>query len=132
MRRFRSAFLSIALTLSVQLLADGFPLKDGRYAGGPTVEVELTTTQQRLVTQHFEPGMVLKLTKGQKQKLKMAAKLKVSPTKLVLFHAPEMANDCTCFAANWAFDFKPGWVEIPIKYLFSDKEAADRQPDPNG
>ncbi len=132
MNRFRIALISAVFLLSGYLLADGFPLKDGRYAGGPTVEIQLTKAQTVMIAHRFSSGVELRLTKTQRSKLKSQAKLKVAPTTLMLFHAADLAEDCTCFAANWAFDFKPGWVEVPIVYLCSDKEAEGRRPDPNG
>jgi hypothetical protein len=30
------------------------------------------------------------------------------------------------------FDFKLGWIEVPIAYLYSDEDADRHKPDPNG
>jgi len=76
--------------------------------------------------------MSIQLSKSQQIEIKTKATLAVAPTKITVFHALDLAHDCTCFAANLGFDFKPGWIEIPTDYLCSDKEAEGRQPDPNG
>ena len=67
--------------------------------------------------------MDLSLTKAQQAQLRQAAHLKIAPTKVFVGHATDWANDCTCFASNIAIDFKPGFIELPVKYLMSDKEA---------
>ncbi len=123
--------LLLFLSAPLCLYADGFALKDGRYAGGPVVQIKLTKIQNNLVSNNFKSGRVIKLTKLQQTKIKTEAKLNVAPTKLEIYHAEDLANDCTCFVANIGFDFKPGWIEAPMEYLCSDKEAEARQPDPN-
>ena len=117
---------------SFSIHADGFPIRNGRYAGGTVIELKLTTSQSDLITHHFKSGMIIQLTKTQQAYIKSKSKRKISPTKLEIHHAIDMAKNCTCFAANLGFDFKPGWIEIPIEYLCSDEEAKGRQPDPNG
>ena len=131
--KFYQLILALCLLISSSALqADGFPLKNGRYAGGPVIQLKLTRAQTEMAQNHFESGMTIKLTKAQQSKVKAQGKLTVAPTEIMLFHAVDLANDCTCFAANWGFDFKPGWVEIPTEYLCSDEEAEGRRPDPNG
>ncbi|WP_243322284.1 hypothetical protein [Geothrix sp. SG200] len=128
-RRFGQMLLAaLVLLCSPPLLADGFPLKDGRYAGGPVIEMKLTKSQAKSVSNHFEPGMLLKLTRAQQRLLKSKGKMVTPPTELMIFHATDLAQDCTCFAANWAFDFKPGWLEVPLAYLCTDQEAIDQRP----
>jgi hypothetical protein len=124
-------FLVLLLTHSL-VLADGFPVKDGRYAGGAVVLLKLTEVQSEQIRNKFISGMVIQLTKDQQEQIKSEAKLKVPPTKLEIYHAIDLANDCTCFVANVGFDFKPGWIDVPIAYLFSDEDAERHKPDPNG
>ncbi len=124
--------LQLALAISISqastvLIADGFPLKDGRYAGGDVVELELTKSQAELVQHHFKAGMVLKLTKVQRTSLKTKSKTSAVPTVLEIYKASDLAGDCTCFTTNVGLPFKPGWVEVPTEYLCSDKEAAARK-----
>jgi hypothetical protein len=71
--------------------------------------------------------MEIHLTKAQQIQIKASAKVKVAPTKLMIFMVKDLEHDCTCFASNWAFPFKPGWLEIPIVWVCSDKEAEDNR-----
>ena len=129
---FQLVFAVTLLSLPTWLYADGFPIKNGRYAGGAVILVELTTAQANLIQRHFKSGMVIRLSESQQAKIKSEANLKIAPTKLEIYHASDLANDCTCFSANLGFDFKPSWIEVPVCFLCSDKEAEGRQPDPNG
>jgi hypothetical protein len=122
----------LVLIPEMTIIADGFPIKNGRYGGGSVIELKLTNSQSNLINHHFKSGMIIKLTKSQQTYIQLKGNLKIPPTKLEIYHATDLANDCTCFAANLGFDFKPDWIEIPIEYLCSDKEAEGRKPDPNG
>jgi hypothetical protein len=122
---FGRIFLLLTLLAVVPLRADGLEVKDGRYAGGPSVVIKLTPTQARLIQTAFKPGMELTLTKPQQAHLRREASLKLAPTKIYVGHASDWAHDCTCFASNIAIDFKPGYVELPVRYLMSDKEAEE-------
>ncbi len=132
MRLLQMAFATGISLSSAVLLADGFPLKEGRYAGGDAVELELTKPQADQVQRHFKSGMVLKLTKAQRAFLKAKSKMKIAPTRLEVYQATELAGDCTCFAANIALPFRAGWVEVPLVYLCTDKEAAARKAEEGG
>ena len=125
-------FAITILLLPTWLYADGFPIKNGRYAGGAVVLVELTTPQANLIHRQFKSGMVIRLSESQQAKIKLEAKLKIAPTKIEIYHASDLANDCTCFSANLGFDFKPRWIEVTVCFLCSDKEAESQKPDPNG
>lgn len=108
--------------------ADGVRLKDGRYADGPIVELRLTKVQAAQVGNHYQPGMVIQLTRAQQVQIRKRARIPVSPTRLLIYRAKEAENECTCFAFNWAFPFRPGWVEIPSGWLCSDQEFEANQP----
>jgi len=134
MKRFPGSILILLgglLTCAV-LGADGFQVKEGRYADGPTLELKLTPRQAKAVRSHFEPGMKIMLSRRQQAWIQARTNLHPPPTTVLLFHARDAADGCTCFMANWAFDFKEGWIEIPVGFLFTDEEAEDRRPDPNG
>ena len=71
--------------------------------------------------------MTIKLSASQIHTLKAKTKRKISPTKIRIYKAVELAGSCTCALNNFALPFKPGWVEIPIGYLCSDREAKLRE-----
>jgi hypothetical protein len=115
-----------ALLVATILRADGIPFKDGRVSQVPVLELKLTPAQSVLIERHYKSGMKVLLTKSQRAQIRLAAKIKIPPTKMEVFQASEIEHDCTCASANLAFPFKPGWVELPIMLLCSDKEAKDR------
>lgn len=129
-RRFLLAAVLMAPFSS--LFADGFPIKDGRYNGGPTLIIKLTKNQTEMIQTAFKAGMTIQLTENQKIRIVKETNLKISPTKIAVYHASDLTNSCTCFTANIGFDFKPGWLELPVASLCSDEEAEGRKPDPNG
>ncbi len=120
------------LSAPAGVYADGFPIKHGRYAGGPVVDITRTKKQADLIRQKSAHGVVIQLTNSQQGQLRSEAKLSVVPTRLAIYHAADLADTCTCFAANLGFVGKAGQIEVPVEYLCSDEEAERRKPDPNG
>ncbi|WP_243288487.1 hypothetical protein [Geothrix terrae] len=112
------------------LLADGFKFTKGRLADEPVIEIQLTKAQAALVRSQFKPGMKIKLTKRQQFDIRSKAKAKIGPTVLELWKPADLDGDCSCFLWNIGLIFKDGWVELPIHRIVSDKEAEERQPDP--
>jgi hypothetical protein len=117
---------------ALSLLADGFKFTKGRLTEEPIIEIQLTKVQISEVREHFKPGMKIKLTKKQQVSIRSKAKTKVSPTVLEIWKPSDLEGDCSCFLWNIGLLFKDGWVELPIHRIVSDKEAEDRQPDPEG
>ena len=117
---------------AVSLLADGFQFTKGRLADQPIIEIQLTKAQMSEVREHFKAGMKIKLTKKQQNAIRSKAKTKVSPTVLEIWKPSDLEGECSCFLWNIGLLFKDGWVELPIHRIVSDKEAKDRQPDPEG
>ena len=101
--------------------ADGPPMKNGRFSGGPVTVLELTEGQIASLSK----DRTLALTKEQIVLVKNEFGL--SPSHLEVWNTKDGEVDCTCFAWNLAFRFEELRVEVPHRYLVSDKEAIRRQ-----
>jgi hypothetical protein len=105
------------------LAAEGLHFEAGRF-DGPVVELRLTPEQNRLVTCQYRKGMTLRLTPSQRAEIRAKAGLKVAPTRVEVYLRTHLQGECTCFASNYAIPFSPGLLELPVKLLCSDREAA--------
>jgi hypothetical protein len=124
-------FILLLIGSGVSLRADGFKFESGRLKGERVMELQLTAEQAKAVTTQFKPGMVIRLTKGQRAQIKALTKVKEVPTKLELWRPSNLENECSCLLWNIGLIFKPGWLELPISRIVSDQEAVDRLPGPN-
>lgn len=97
--------------------ADGYVMKDGRYASGPVTV--LTLTAEQLLT--AKTKRVVVLIPAQKDLLKREAGL--APTVLSVHSLRIAGKDCTCGEYNIAIWFSPGQIEVPHGYLVSDEDA---------
>jgi hypothetical protein len=126
--RIAKVFLALVLlAIPVTLRSESFHFKNGRFADGKVLEIELTPAQAKQIASHFKPGMIIHLTKAQQSIIRAQAKVKKAPTKIEVYRPEDIANDCTCAAANYGFPFKPGWLELPVDILCSDQEAKARE-----
>jgi len=114
--------LLLAATSLVPLQADGFPVKDCRYAGGPVLELRLTRAQLALHARAKDPGSPILLTRAQRRALLATGKVKEAPTKLWIYRLSDLEGDCSCGAQNLGFVFKPGWIEVPLDITGSDRD----------
>jgi hypothetical protein len=112
--------LLLALAPHLDALADGFRMKDGRYAGGPVTVLELTRDQRVTV----ETKRIVVLTEKQKRILRRDAG--VAPSVLQVYSLRTAGKDCTCFDFNISIWFEPERIEVPHRYLAGDAEAAER------
>jgi hypothetical protein len=104
--------------------SDGMPIdENGRFYGGSTTVIELTTEQiESLSTPEIRWNRI-PLTKKQRDKLKEESGK--SPLLFRFYDTRVGESDCTCEAANRALRFSETKAEIPHEYLVSDKEAAE-------
>jgi len=110
------------------LWADGMPIdKNGRFYGGPTTIITLTTEQIKKLALPENAGKRLALTEVQRAKLKKETGK--SPTMFMFYDTRIGATDCTCGAANRALRFSETKAEIPHEYVMLDAEAAKRDLD---
>ena len=125
-RIFRCAML-MAFMSGVGLYSDGFKFKDGRLDEEQVMELQLTPAQMNQVDHHFKPGMVIRLTKSQRTKIKAKTSVKIAPTKIEIYKPADLQNECSCFLYNLGLLFKPGWIELPTFRVCSDQEAVANQ-----
>jgi hypothetical protein len=111
------AFLASVATVA---MADGFPIKDGRYAGKTSV---LTLTRSQISS--LATSRVLRLTQKQRAKLKVAAG--AGPSEIYVYFTKDGENDDSCMAFNVGFRFSDVEVEVPHEYVVSDEEAEKRK-----
>ena len=124
--RLRHLVILLAAALLAPCLhADGLPIKDGRFAGGPVVQIHLTSSQVAQIKHHYQPWMKLELTPDQREILKQKAALVDPPTKVNVLYPNDTQDECTCGASNIALVYRQGWIELPVKFLCSDKQAEE-------
>jgi hypothetical protein len=109
--------LLIVLVLPTVAQADGFQMKDGRYASGPVTVLALTADQVLTV----KTKRVLILTEEQKGLLRRDTG--VAPSVLYAYSLKTAGRDCTCFDFNISIWFEPMRVEVPHRFLLSDADA---------
>jgi hypothetical protein len=126
----RITFLAglLVFITSLSALADGLPLKDGRYSG-EVIIIELTPEQQATILQHYKPYGLLKLTKKQREYIANTTKMSAAPTSVMVVRPADTVGDCTCGLSNLGLIFKDNSIEIPLRYLLSDAEAERRKID---
>jgi hypothetical protein len=112
------ALCGLALFAPVAASADGFRIEGGRYAGGPVTVLALEAQQKAAIDAERE----LVLTEAQQDAL--AQEVGTRASRFLVYDLRREENDCTCNAANVAFRFSDGDVEIPHAYLVTDAEAA--------
>lgn len=126
----RTSIILFAISLFLLPLiafADSLPIKNGRYAGGPVIIIELTELQKENIEKRYKPYNKMKLTKGQQSQIAAKAKMKEPPTQVILVRPADTQGDCTCGLANIGLILKGGMIEIPVSYLATDKEAKEME-----
>ena len=112
----------LAATATVMLaggpaFADGFQMKDGRYASGPVTILRLTPDQVLTI----KTKRIVVLTPSQKAALKRDTGK--APTVLSVYSLKTAGKDCTDFDYNIAIWYQPTRVEVPHAFVMSDREA---------
>jgi hypothetical protein len=116
MRELLSALTAVMLLGSLAY-ADGFQMKNGRYASGPVTVLRLTPGQ--VIT--IKTKRVVVLTTEQKAALKRDTGK--APTVLSVYSLKVAGKDCTDFDYNIAIWYEPTRIEVPHAFVMSDREA---------
>ena len=124
----RNIFIAtlFAIILPALCLADGIPITNGRYAGGPSIVIVLTSQQRELIEAKYEPFFDLPLNDEQREVIRKQASVNPPPSKLMLVRISDIAGECTCGAANLGLLIDPSRAGIPVKYICTD-EAAEKK-----
>jgi len=117
--RHRPLFaLAAILFLPALGQADGYKMKDGRYASGPVTVLALSSEQA--LTARTARMVVL----NPEQKRRLQRESRVAPTVLYIHSLAVAGKDCTCGEYNYAIWFQPDQIEVPHGALISDEQAA--------
>ena len=120
-------YILIVLTLIFLIptlsLADGLPIKDGRYFGGPSILIEISEAQKQLIKTTYEPFFNFPLTSEQREFIRRETTVEPPPSKLMLVKIPDTVGECTCGVANLGLLIDPSHVEIPVAYICTDEKA---------
>ena len=124
-------------------LADGMPMREGRF-DGPVIVLELASEQAHELDEArawrrthgpeaprstwpriFLDGLAL--TPAQRDHL--VARGRGVPRRVMTYETRDGETDCGCGACNRALRFDDDHVELPVEYLMSDRacEALDRE-----
>ena len=117
MRYQLCAILVAVVGLAGVARADGYKMKDGRYADGPVTVLSLSP-EQVLTT---KTKRVVVLASVQKAQLKREAG--VAPSVLSIHSLKVAGKDCTCGEYNIAIWFSPTQIEVPHQFLVTDEDA---------
>ena len=117
----------IMLFLPGIVFADGIPMKNGHFVGEKTFLLRLTPAQindlekrRKGKRQLYDEQFVL--TTDQVDEIERRAKKRIK--RLVIFEGDW--RDCSCHAYNIASRITKGTVEVPVSYLLTDKQMAER------
>jgi hypothetical protein len=117
----------LALFLPRSSHADGIPIKDGRYSGGPSIVIELTASQKELIITKYTPFFAFPISDVQRELIHTVSSVSPPPSTLMLVKVEDTAGKCTCGAANLGLLIDSSHVEIPIEYVYTDAEAEKRK-----
>ena len=130
----RNIFILLTILISQNILADGLPLKDGRYVHSDVIVFDLTENQKKTI-QHYDKCQlenfrtmnaytpyIFKLTEKQSEILK--SKKGFSPSKFQVYETYKGFNDA---GPHWnmVLRFSENEIEIPIDLLITDTEAKE-------
>jgi len=121
LRRLGIAILCMLAAAPGPAAADGFPVENGRYAGGPATILALDAGQKASIDRERK----LVLTASQQDLLFRDAGTRAS--EFLVYDLRLAESDCTCNAANIAFRFSDDRVEVAHAYLVTDDEAVRRR-----
>ena len=121
----------ILLFLPGIALADGIPMKNGHFVGEKTFALRLTPKQindlekRRKGKQRLNKEEVV-LTADQVDQIERHANKRIM--RLEIFEGDW--KDCSCHAHNIGSRITKGTVEVPVSYLLTDKQIAERYSEP--
>ena len=123
----RSLLVMIVLLLPRIAFADGIPMKNGHFVGEKTFVLRLTPEQiseleKRRKARRPLYQEQLVLTAAQVDELERHSKKRI--TRLEIFEGDW--KDCSCHAHNIGSRITKGTVEVPISYLLTNKQIAER------
>ncbi len=117
-RLAKRSFSVLALSaFTLPAVADGYQMKDGRYASGPVTVIDLTPDQ--VLSTKTKRVVVL----SSSQKALLLKEAGVAPSVLSIHSLNVAGKDCTCGEYNLAIWFSPEKIEVPHRYLVDDAEA---------
>ena len=115
--------LLILLAFASGAAADGYQMKNGRYASGAVTVLKLSV-QQMLTAR---TSRIVVLDDSQKELLKRESGK--GPTVLYIHSLKVAGKDCTCGQYNFAVWFTPDAIEVPHSHLATDEAAAKVKDD---
>ena len=119
--------IMIALSFPGIAIADGIPMKNGHFVGEKVFVLRLTSKQINDLEKRRKGKQPLyqervALTQDQVNEIERHAKKRI--LRLEIFEGDW--KDCSCHAYNIGSRIAKGTVEVPISYLLSDKQIAER------
>jgi hypothetical protein len=111
---------SSMLVLSSAAFADGMPIHEGRFTGGPTTVLTLTPVQAATLRKAEERREQKFLILSEAQRMCLMRSAGAAPAKLVIYDTRTGENDCTCEAVNRGLWYEEGSVEVPHTYLAAE------------
>lgn len=127
--QLKAGTLSVGVAVLVLLasasdaVADGYKMKDGRYASGPVTVLRLSALQKRTA----RTSRIVVLDESQRKLLKREGGK--GPTVLHIQSLKIAGKDCTCGQYNLAVWFAADAIEVPHSYLATDEAAAEIKDD---
>jgi len=92
MRLYQAILVLCSCSIQGGLYADGMPIENGRFAGGPTTVLTMTRDQTAALNAAGKGNQrILVLTEGQRRRLHGAAG--VAPVSLLIYNTREGEND---------------------------------------
>jgi len=98
-------------------LADGMPIENGRFCGGATSVIRLTSEQMEALNRQQMRGECKTLVLNNLQRLQLQNEAGAAPNKLDIYNTRLNENDCTCEAVNRGLWFTATQLEVPHAYL---------------
>jgi hypothetical protein len=120
---FRSLLLApliSAVWWPLTAFADGMPIEGGRFVGGPTTILTLSSSQagKLMAAENCESRKELVLSQAQRLALQESAG--AAPLTLLIYNTRKSENDCCCDARNRALWFSDSQIEVPHEYLVAE------------
>jgi hypothetical protein len=116
--KLRSAVVGVFIAaLSSTAFADGMPIRNGRFSGGPSTVLALTPDQASALRRNEERGEFKVLVLSDVQRRRLLESAGTAPASLDVYDTRKGENDCTCEAENRGLWFEEGSVEVPHAYL---------------
>lgn len=102
---------------SLSAFADGMPIVGGRFAGGPTTILDLSSRQAEKLRKEETLGSLKEIVLSQAQRIALQKSAGAAPSTLLVYNTRKSENDCCCDARNRGLWFSDFQIEVPHKYL---------------